>query len=212
MIGALERFELIMQLRKRGVKDTRVLRAVECTPREMFVDPAFIDQAHLDLSLPIECGQTISSPFLVAFMTEKLAPTEDSKVLEIGTGSGYQTAVLSQLCRHVYTIERQSALQRLAQQQFNRLGLKNVTSIAGDGWLGWPGGAEFDRIILTAAAPDLPRHLLDALTPAGKMIAPVGASPENQHIVEATKDSFGPRARKLAPSRFAPLVRGRIKA
>jgi protein-L-isoaspartate(D-aspartate) O-methyltransferase len=212
MIQALERFELIMQLRKRGVRDTRILRAVECTPRELFVDQAFIDQANLDLSLPIECGQTISSPFLVAFMTEKLAPTEDSKVLEIGTGSGYQTAVLSQLCRHVHTIERQSALQRLAQQRFNRLGLKNVTSIAGDGWLGWPGGGEFDRIIVTAATPDLPRHLLDALTPGGRIIVPVGVSPENQNIVEATKDTFGPRARKLASSRFAPLVRGRIMA
>lgn len=208
MISALERFELIMQLRRRGVRDTRVLRAVECTPRDLFVNPAFTDQAHLDLSLPIECGQTISSPFLVAYMVEKLAPAEDSRILEIGTGSGYQTAVLSQLCRHVYTIERHPTLQRLAAQRFGKLKLDNVTSTAGDGWLGWPGGGEFDGVIVNAATSDLPRHLLDILTPGGRMIIPVGATPEQQKIVEATKDDFGPRARRHAPSRFAPLTRG----
>jgi protein-L-isoaspartate(D-aspartate) O-methyltransferase len=209
MIGALERFELIMQLRKQGIRDTRVLRAVECTPRELFVDPAFIDQAHLDLSLPIECGQTISSPFLVAYMTEKLAPLEGGHILEIGTGSGYQTTVLSQLCQQVYTIERHAALQRLAQQRFTKLGLENVTSVAGDGWLGWPGGGEFDGVIVTAAAPEVPRHLLDILKPGGRMVIPVGATRDSQRIVEAFKDEHGPRARNLASSRFAPLVRGR---
>jgi protein-L-isoaspartate(D-aspartate) O-methyltransferase len=211
MISALDRFELIMRLRKRGVRDTRVLRAVECTPRELFVNPAFIDQAHLDLSLPIDCGQTISSPFLVAYMTEKLAPAEDSRILEIGTGSGYQTAVLAQLCRHVYTIERYAALHRLAVQRFAKLGLENVTSVVGDGWLGWPGGGEFDRIIVNAATRETPRHLLDILTPEGRMIVPVGLTPDSQGIVEATKDDFGPCARKLAPSRFAPLARGQMK-
>jgi protein-L-isoaspartate(D-aspartate) O-methyltransferase len=212
MISALERFELVMQLRKRGVRDTRVLRAVECTPRDLFVDPAFMDRAHLDLSLPIDCGQTISSPFLVAYMTEKLAPMEDNKILEIGTGSGYQTTVLAQLCRHVYTIERHPTLQRLAVQRFTKLGLENVTAVAGDGWLGWPGGGEFDRVIVNASTRELPRHLLDILTPGGRMIVPIGLTSENQFIVEATKDDFGPRARKLAPSRFAPLARGKMGA
>lgn len=212
MMEALERFELIMRLRRRGVRDTRVLRAVEGTPRELFVDQAFIDQAWLDMALPIGFGQTIGSPFMVAYMTEKLAPTEASVALEIGTGSGYQTAVIARLCRHVHTIERHPILAHLARQRFAELGLDNVTAIAGDGWLGWPGGGEFDRIIVNAAAPALPRHLIDILRPGGRLIAPVGADPDAQRVVEAVREEGGVRVRKLAPSRFALIVRGRVKA
>ena len=127
-------------------------------PRELFVDPAFAEHAYQDIALPIECGQTISQPYVVAFMTEKLELDERHKVLEIGTGSGYQAAVLSHLCRRLYTVERWRELQKAAEQPLRQARLTNVTTIIGDGWLGWPPQAPFDRIIVTAAAPMPPRR------------------------------------------------------
>ena len=163
MASEPDQIGLIMQLRRRGIRDTNVLRAIERVPRELFVDPAFADHAYQDIALPIDCGQTISQPFVVAFMTEKLELDESHKVLEIGTGSGYQAAVLSHLCRRVYTIERYRELQKAAERRFAELGITNVTTIIGDGWLGWPPQAPFDRIIVTAAAPEAPPKLVEQL-------------------------------------------------
>ena len=131
MASAQDQIGLILQLRRRGIRDTRVLRAIEFVPRELFVDEAFTEHAYQDIALPIECGQTISQPYVVAYMTEKLALDERHKVLEIGTGSGYQAAVLSHLCRRVYTIERWRELQKAAERRFARLGITNITTIIG---------------------------------------------------------------------------------
>ena len=135
------------------------MRAIELVPRELFVDPAFAGHAYQDIALPIECGQTISQPYVVAFMTEKLALEASHKVLEIGTGSGYQAAVLSHLCDHIFTVERWRELQKAADRRFAKLGIANVTTIIGDGWIGWPPQAPYDRIIVTAAAPEAPKAL-----------------------------------------------------
>ena len=136
MASEPDQIGLIMQLRRRGIRDTRVLRAIELVPRELFVDPAFAGHAYQDIALPIDCGQTISQPYVVAFMTEKLELDDSHKVLEIGTGSGYQAAVLSHLCGHVYTVERWRELQKAADRRFAKLGIANVTTIIGDGWIG----------------------------------------------------------------------------
>ena len=145
MASAQDQIGLIMQLRRRGIRDPKVLRAIERVPRELFVDEAFAGHAYQDIALPIECGQTISQPFVVAFMTEKLELDARHKVLEIGTGSGYQAAVLSYLCRRVYTVERWRELQKAAEQRLADLHITNVTTIIGDGWLGWPPQAPFDH-------------------------------------------------------------------
>ena len=157
MASEADQIGLIMQLRRRGIRDTRVLRAIELVPRELFVDPAFAGHAYQDIALPIECGQTISQPYVVAFMTEKLELEPSHKVLEIGTGSGYQAAVLSHLCRHIFTVERWRELQKAADRRFAKLGITNITTIIGDGWIGWPPQAPYDRIIVTAAAPEAPQ-------------------------------------------------------
>ncbi|MFZ1071288.1 MAG: protein-L-isoaspartate(D-aspartate) O-methyltransferase, partial [Methyloceanibacter sp.] len=173
MASEPDQIGLIMQLRRRGIRDTRVLRAIERVPRELFVDPAFADHAYQDIALPIDCGQTISQPYVVAFMTEKLDLDDSHNVLEIGTGSGYQAAVLSHLCRHVFTVERWRELQKAADRRFAKLGIGNVTTIIGDGWIGWPPQAPYDRIIVTAAAPEPPQALIDQLKPGGRMIIPL---------------------------------------
>ncbi|RME95029.1 MAG: protein-L-isoaspartate(D-aspartate) O-methyltransferase [Alphaproteobacteria bacterium] len=211
MSSSLQRIELIMQLRKRGISDTRVLRAMELVPRELFVDPAFVEQAYDDCALPIACGQTISQPYIVAYMTERLAPAPTDVVLEIGTGSGYQTAVLSHLCAHVYTIERYRELQKSADRKFRELGIMNVTTIIGDGWLGWPPKAPYERIIVTAAAEEAPAQLLDQLAEGGRMVLPLGATRETQFLVQIDKTEEGLASEKLLPVRFVPLVKGRVK-
>ena len=174
MASAQDQIGLIMQLRRRGIRDNAVLRAIERVPRELFVDEAFADHAYQDIALPIDCGQTISQPYVVAFMTERLELDDRHKVLEIGTGSGYQAAVLSYLCRRVYTVERWRELQKAAERRFARLGITNVTTIIGDGWLGWPPQAPFDRIIVTAAADEPPQALIEQLKIGGRMIIPSG--------------------------------------
>jgi protein-L-isoaspartate(D-aspartate) O-methyltransferase len=202
---------LIMQLRRRGIRDTRVLRAIERVPRELFVDEAFADHAYQDIALPIECGQTISQPFVVAFMTERLKLDPRHKVLEIGTGSGYQAAVLSHLCRRVYTVERWRELQKAAEQRLAQLKINNVTTIIGDGWLGWPPQAPFDRIIVTAAALDAPAALLDQLKEGGRMVIPLGETRDAQSLVQIDKTEEGLVETPLLPVRFVPLVHGRVK-
>ena len=210
-MSAQDQINLIMQLRRRGIRTTRVLRAIELVPRDLFVDPAFAEHAYQDIALPIECGQTISQPYVVAYMTEKLEVEDRHKVLEIGTGSGYQAAVLSHLSRRLYTIERWRELQKAAERRFIKLGLTNITSIIGDGWLGWPPQAPFDRIIVTAAAADPPRPLLDQLAVGGRMIIPLGESRDSQSLVQIDKTDAGIEETALLPVRFVPLVHGRVK-
>ncbi len=202
---------LIMQLRRRGIRDADVLRAIERIPRELFVDEAFSEHAYQDIALPIDCGQTISQPFVVAFMTEKLDLKPTHKVLEIGTGSGYQAAILSQLCRRVYTVERWRELQKVAESRLAKLNITNVTTIIGDGWLGWPPQAPFDRIIVTAAAVDTPAALLDQLKDGGRMIIPLGETRDTQQLVQIDKTPEGLVETPLLPVRFVPLVHGRVK-
>ncbi len=211
MSSSLEQINLIMYLRKQGIHDTRVLRAMELMPRVGFVAEAFVEQAYEDSALPIACGQTISQPFIVAYMTQKLGVQPDDIVLEIGTGSGYQAAVLSHLCRHVYTIERYKDLQKSASKEFKKLGIKNVTTIIGDGWLGWPPKAPFDRIIVTAAAPEVPKALLEQLKVGGRMILPLGETRETQFLTQIDRNENGIEQTELIPVRFVPLVKGRVK-
>ncbi|MCB1435980.1 MAG: protein-L-isoaspartate(D-aspartate) O-methyltransferase [Rhodobiaceae bacterium] len=207
----LKQIELIMGLRSRGIRSTKVLSAIEKVPRHLFVSPAFEAQAYADTSLPIECGQTISQPFVVAYMTELLNIGDRDKVLEIGTGSGYQAAVLSHLARRVYTIERYRTLAREAGERFADLGLSNITGMVGDGMRGWPEQAPFDRIIVTAAAEEVPDELQNQLKDGGIMVLPVGPAGGVQHIVRVMRegDNFV-HEQKLAV-RFVPLVKGRAQ-
>ena len=211
MPSAQDQIGLIMQLRRRGIRDNAVLRAIERVPRELFVDEAFSDHAYQDIALPIECGQTISQPYVVAFMTEMLGLEPTHTVLEIGTGSGYQAAVLSHLCRHVYTVERWRELQKAADRRFAELGITNVTTIIGDGWLGWPPKAPYDRIIVTAAAPEAPKALVAQLKVGGRMLVPLGETRDTQQLVQIDKKEAGITQAALLPVRFVPLLHGRVK-
>ena len=214
MASAQDQIGLIMQLRRRGIRDTKVLRAIERVPRELFVDEAFADHAYQDIALPIECGQTISQPYVVAFMTEHLELDERHKVLEIGTGSGYQAAVLSHLCRRVYTVERWRELQKAAERRLAKLGITNVTTIIGDGWLGWPPQAPFDRIIVTAAAREAPPALIDQLKIGGRMIIPVRRDARHPAARSDRQDRRRASARRAASGalRTAGAWPGRARA
>jgi len=214
-LNALEqgKIELVMSLRRQGIRDKRVLNALERIPREIFINASFRKQAYEDHALPIECGQTISQPFVVAYMTEQLQVGDRMKVLEVGTGSGYQAAVLSKLCRRVYTIERYRTLLRDAVKRFEDLHLHNVTTKVGDGADGWTEQAPFDRIIVTAAAPSVPQKLVDQLKPGGIMIVPVGVAGgrAEQHLVRIERTDEGIKREELMPVRFVPLVEGVAK-
>jgi protein-L-isoaspartate(D-aspartate) O-methyltransferase len=199
---------LLMELRGAGITDARVLGAIERVPREVFVPAAFKDQAYENVALPIGHGQTISQPLVVALMTEALDIGERHKVLEVGTGSGYQTAVLARLCRRVFTIERHRALLKEAEQRFAELKLHNVTTRFGDGTKGWPEQAPFDRILVTAAAPDLPRKLLDNLAPDGILVAPVGEERRDQQLLRIRRQDGETVTEELGGVRFVPLVAG----
>jgi protein-L-isoaspartate(D-aspartate) O-methyltransferase len=167
------RFQLVDRLRQRGIKDERILSAMNKIPRELFVDPAFVSQAYEDIALPIDCNQTISQPYTVAFMTQALNLKEGSKVLEIGTGSGYQATLLYLMGMRVYTIERIYELYLKANRIFQPLGV-NVLTRWGDGSLGWKEYAPYDGIIVTAAAPKVPEPLLEQLAINGRLVIPVG--------------------------------------
>jgi protein-L-isoaspartate(D-aspartate) O-methyltransferase len=198
---------LVMNLRNAGITDTAVLSAMERVPREIFIPKQMHDQAYEDIALPIGRGQTISQPFVVAFMTQALELDDRMKVLEIGTGSGYQACILAKLCRRVYTIERHKPLLEGAEHIFNELKLRNITAIVGDGMKGWPQQAPFDRIIVTAGAADKPpQALLDQLSIGGIMIIPVGKNGQ-QVLRRYKKESDEAYAVKdLLPVRFVPLL------
>lgn len=203
--------QLVMSLRGGGVTDKAVLGAIERTPRDLFVPQRFGDQAFDDRPLPIDCGQTISQPLIVALMTQALELGDRDKVLEIGTGSGYQAAILSRLARRVYSVERYRTLSKEAEDRFGQLGLTNVVTRVGDGSKGWPEQAPFDRIILTASAPERPDAILDQLKEGGIAIAPVDR-PGRQVLVRYTREDDEILEQELMDVRFVPLVKGEAKA
>ncbi len=199
---------LVLALRKAGVTDPTVLAAIEATPRDLFVEPTFQDRAWDDTPLPINCGQTISQPFVVGAMTSALALDPRCKVLEIGTGSGYQTAILARLSRRVFTLERFRSLQRAAEARIRQLGLGNVVMKIADGGAGWPEQAPFDRIIVTAAAPARPDALLQQLSPGGVLVAPVGAGPTQELLRYTLREDGVFEEEVLMDVRFVPLLPG----
>jgi protein-L-isoaspartate(D-aspartate) O-methyltransferase len=199
---------LLMELRGAGVGDARVLGAIERIPRELFVPPAFRDRAYENVALPIGHAQTISQPFVVAKMSEALEVGERHKVLEIGTGSGYQTAVLAKLCRRVFTMERHRALLKEAEKRFAELKLHNVTTRFGDGTKGWPEQAPFDRIMVTAAAAALPANLLESLAEGGVLVAPVGRERREQRLMRVRRLDGEFVTEDLGAVLFVPLVQG----
>jgi protein-L-isoaspartate(D-aspartate) O-methyltransferase len=212
-IGAddVERMEFQLTLRRRGISDKAVLRAMDAVPREHFVTADFAASAYADQALPIACGQTISQPYVVAYMTEQLEVRPEHRVLEIGTGSGYQAAILSQLARQVVSIERYRTLADAARDRLKTLGYTNVTVRAGDGMAGAPDEAPFDRIIVTAAAESVPQSLVDQLADDGKMVLPLGPRGGAQYIVKLSKTADGLARQDLIAVRFVPLLPGRAR-
>ena len=203
-----KRLRLLMELRRSGIGDARVLGAIEKTPREKFVPPAFEDQAYENLALPIGQGQTVSQPYVVALMTEKLELGERHYALEIGTGSGYQTAVLSRLCRRVFSVERHRELLRDAERRFAELVLRNIVCRFGDGTKGWPEQVPYDRVLVTAAAAEVPQTLIEGLAPGGILVAPVGEDHRDQQLVRIRRHDHGFSIEDLGLVRFVPLVAG----
>ena len=202
-----QKIRLIMDLRRQGISDNDVLSAVERVPREMFVPEAMRAEAYENIPLPISQGQTISQPFIVAYMTQALCLGERNRILEIGTGSGYQAAVLAQLSRRVCTVERYRTLLRQAESCFEALKLHNITTRLGDGGKGWPELAPFARIIVTAAAPAMPQSLAEQLDDGGIMVVPVGTSGE-QVLYRITRQGQELKEERLLDVRFVPLVEG----
>ena len=203
--------EFLLTLRRRGIADQAVLRAMDEVPREFFVETAFVGSAYADQALPIACGQTISQPYVVAYMTEQLNVGPTHRVLEIGTGSGYQAAVLSRLAREVVTIERYRTLADQARERLKALGYDNVEVVAGDGFKGMPERAPFDRIIITAAAETRPETLMAQLADGGIMILPLGSHEGSQHIIKLTKLQTGTQRENLIPVRFVPMLPGQAQ-
>ncbi|MCI5050375.1 MAG: protein-L-isoaspartate(D-aspartate) O-methyltransferase [Rickettsiales bacterium] len=210
-MGAMqaEKIRLLMHLRRQGINDTSVLGVIEEIPRELFVSDTFRDRAYDDEALPIEKDQTISQPTIVALMTEALRVNDRHMVLEVGTGSGYQAAILSKLARRVYTIERHQDLLMEAQKRFDLLKLRNITTHYGDGSKGWKPTAPYDRIIVTAAAADVPTELLEQLRDDGVMVVPIGMANQTQTLYRITKEGETYIKTPLADVRFVPLVEKR---
>jgi protein-L-isoaspartate(D-aspartate) O-methyltransferase len=211
MDQAEQKMRFLYTLRSKGVTDARVLAAMEAIDRGLFVRGIFADRAYEDMPLPIACGQTISQPSVVALMTQALDVSARDKVLEVGTGSGYQAAILSQLARRVYTVDRHKRLVREADAVFQALDLANITAFAADGSFGLPDQAPFDRIILTAAAEDPPGPLLAQLRIGGIMVLPVGQSDAVQSLIKVTRSESGYEYEELRPVRFVPLVEGLVQ-
>ena len=205
---ATQKMQFLFALRSKGVMDKRVLEAMEKIDRGPFVQGVFAERAYEDMPLPISCGQTISQPSVVGLMTQALDVQPRHKVLEIGTGSGYQAAVLSKLARRVYTIDRYRRLVHAAKAIFDQLDLANITAFTADGSQGYEEQAPFDRIMITAAAEDPPGPLLAQLKIGGIMVVPVGQSDAVQSLIKVTKTEEGLDYEELTPVRFVPLLEG----
>ncbi|MBT9432310.1 protein-L-isoaspartate(D-aspartate) O-methyltransferase [Candidatus Sodalis endolongispinus] len=199
---------LLAQLRQQGIRDERLLQAMESVPRERFIDEAFEHKAYDNTALPIGLGQTISQPYIVARMTELLALQPASRVLEIGTGSGYQTAILAHLVKHVCSVERIKKLQWQAKRRLKLLDLHNISTRHGDGWQGWPSRGPFDAIIVTAAAPEIPQALMAQLDEGGVMVLPVGE--EQQHLTRVRRKGVEFMVETVEAVRFVSLVKGEL--
>jgi protein-L-isoaspartate(D-aspartate) O-methyltransferase len=200
--------DLILRLRRAGITEQRVLAAMEAVPRDLFVPHESQREAYAERALPIDCGQTISAPVIVGMMTRALDLDPRHRVLEIGTGTGYQTAVLSKLCRRVYTIDRFRTLVAAAESRFKTLRLGNITTMVGDGTRGWPEAAPFDRIIVTAAAERIPAALLEQIDVNGVIVAPVGPQDGVQKLRRLVRHADGFESTDLADVRFVPLIPG----
>ena len=208
MTLAERQMQFLFALRSKGVTDGRVLTAMEKTDRAMFVKGHFADRAYEDIPLPIACGQTISQPSVVGLMTQALQVNPRDKVLEVGTGSGYQAAILSHLARRVYTVDRHKPLIDDARATFQALDITNLTALTADGSHGLPEQAPFDRILVTAAAEDPPGPLLAQLKVGGIMVLPVGQSDSVQSLIRVTRNNTGFEYEELRPVRFVPLLEG----
>jgi protein-L-isoaspartate(D-aspartate) O-methyltransferase len=196
------------QIEDRGVRDPRVLEAMRTTPRHRFVPDSDANRAYGDYPLPIGEGQTISQPYIVALMTELARPRPGDRALEVGTGSGYQAAVIAPLVKHVYTIELEPELGRRAAQILDELNYENVTTRVGDGYAGWPDEAPFDIVLVTAAPEEIPKPLLEQLAPGGRLVVPVGPSYATQELQLIEKDANGKLTKRtVSPVRFVPLRR-----
>jgi protein-L-isoaspartate(D-aspartate) O-methyltransferase len=206
-----QRMEFMLTLRRRGIGDQAVLRAMDEVPREHFVDGAYAENAYADQAMPIACGQTISQPYVVAYMTEQLQVRSNHRVLEIGTGSGYQAAVLSRLAREVVTLERYRTLANTARARLKTLGYTNVEVLLGDGLGGEPLRAPYDRIVVTAAAESIPPALTAQLADDGIMVLPVGPHGGAQELLKLTKTAQGLSRENLIPVRFVPLLPGQAR-
>ena len=205
---AERQMQFLFRLRSRGVTNMAVLGAMEAIPREAFINGLFQDRAYEDMALPIPSGQTISAPSVVALMTQALDVTPRCKVLEIGTGSGYQAAILSRLARRVYTVERYKPLAVEASRKLDTLGVTNTVVLHRDGTQGLPEQAPFDRIMVTAAAEDVPAPLLDQLREGGALVMPVGHSDQVQTLIKVMKTPDGLDYKEFQDVRFVPLVEG----
>ncbi len=204
--------QLLMELRRQGITDTEVLSAMETTPRELFVPAVFQDRAYDNVALPVDAGQTISQPYVVAYMTAALELKPSLRVLEVGTGTGYQTAILAKLARRIYTIERHASLAEQAQERLKKLKLFNVDVRVSDGMRGWPGQAPFDRIIVTAAARENPpQELLNQLNIKGLIVIPIDRGVDGQVLVRIRRTAQGFQSTDLLPVKFVPLLEGVAK-
>ena len=205
------RMEFLLSLRRRGISNAAVLKAMDEVPREQFVEADYADCAYADQALPIACGQTISQPYVVAFMTEHLDVQPSHRVLEVGSGSGYQAAVLSRLARDVVSVERYRTLADAARQRLSLLGYDNIEIVVGDGLAGVPERAPYDRIIVTAAAETIPDALVGELAEGGVMVLPLGPHAGPQQLVKLTKGEQGIKQEDLIAVRFVPLLPGKAR-
>ncbi len=208
---SVQRMEFMLALRRRGISDQAVLRAMDEVPREHFMETQFADSAYADRAMPIACGQTISQPYVVAYMTEQLQVRPNHRVLEVGTGSGYQAAVLSRLAREVVSLERYRTLANSARARLKTLGYDNVEVLLGDGLGGEPMRAPYDRIIVTAAAESIPPALIAQLAEDGIMVLPIGPHGGGQELVKLTKTGQGLSRENLIGVRFVPLLPGQAR-
>jgi protein-L-isoaspartate(D-aspartate) O-methyltransferase len=205
------RMQFLLSMRQRGIMDAAVLRALDEVPREHFVEEAMAERAYADQALPIDCGQTISQPYVVAYMTEQLGVKPNHRVLEVGTGSGYQAAVLSRLAREVVSVERYRTLAEAARERLTRLGYDNIEVFVGDGLAGVPERAPYHRIMVTAAAELVPVTLVEELTDGGVMILPLGPHAGTQRLIKVTKSEQGLQREDLIGVRFVPLLPGQAR-